>query len=304
MKKLFIFIICILLIHSPTAYSEIQTITVTESYSMGDGESKTSAQNHVLEKAQRTATEKVGVYVESYSKVANYVLQKDEIITISASIIKVVNKEFKWEKTNNDEFYVTCNLTVNIDDSNLDELIKHGIQNRKQAEENEQLKEQNKNLAKEAENAKREAEETKKQTETIINNPNIDANNIATAKLVKEGDDNLSKGNWRDAIKKYRQALEIDKDCIGALMGMGNVNIQLNHNNEAIGYFDKVLSLKQNYSEAWMGKGTANNNMHNPSEAIKCYQKAWDYGCTNPYLHVNMGMTYMAMHEPQKAYPY
>ena len=61
---------------------------------MGEGETITNAKDMALRQAMRTASEQVGVYVESYSKVVNAQLTRDEISVLSSSVMEIIKKGF------------------------------------------------------------------------------------------------------------------------------------------------------------------------------------------------------------------
>ena len=53
------------------AYADTKTIISEAIYSMGDGETPSSAEAMVLQKAKQRALEEAGTYVESYTHVRN-----------------------------------------------------------------------------------------------------------------------------------------------------------------------------------------------------------------------------------------
>ena len=56
---------------------------------MGDGETPSVAESRALLKAKQVALEQAGTYVESYSKVKNITLTKDEIQVLASGLMEV-----------------------------------------------------------------------------------------------------------------------------------------------------------------------------------------------------------------------
>ncbi|OGW64536.1 MAG: hypothetical protein A3H49_10075 [Nitrospirae bacterium RIFCSPLOWO2_02_FULL_62_14] len=91
------------------ATAEIQTITVTHTYIMGDRDSKEDARVLCYMTAKRKALDKAGVLIESSSEVKNFQLTKDQVTSYSAAIlsIEVVKEEFGFKNG-------TTNLTMTV----------------------------------------------------------------------------------------------------------------------------------------------------------------------------------------------
>ncbi|WP_457572197.1 hypothetical protein [Desulfovulcanus sp.] len=102
MKKiwfLFIWMICLFFILS-SAWAQNQEEVVVEaegSYLMGDRDSKQTARELALYEAKRMALEKAGTVLASSTRVENYEVVKDEILSRAAGRLKVEVLEEKWE---------------------------------------------------------------------------------------------------------------------------------------------------------------------------------------------------------------
>ena len=96
MKKLILLLIII--INSSICYASPQIITVSGSYYMGENDSPKIAKDAARQEAMRMATEKAGVYVESYSYTVNMVLTEDDVRIISGTILRVLSEEAKPEE--------------------------------------------------------------------------------------------------------------------------------------------------------------------------------------------------------------
>lgn len=92
------------------ATAQVQTITATHTYVMGDSDSKEQARSLCYLTAKRKVLDKAGVFIESSSEVKNFQLSKDQINSYSAAIVSVeiVKEEFGFANGVN-----TLTLTVN-----------------------------------------------------------------------------------------------------------------------------------------------------------------------------------------------
>lgn len=81
-------------------------------YTMGDDDSKITAQNKAIRIAKRAGIEKAGVYTSSYSKAVKGVLKDDVIESFSASIVKATLMEKKFTYP---EYWVKVKVDVDIE---------------------------------------------------------------------------------------------------------------------------------------------------------------------------------------------
>ena len=69
---------------------------------MGDGETPSVAESRALLNAKRVALEQAGTYVESYTKVENIQVTKDEIQVLTSGIMEVEildrKKDYCWRR--------------------------------------------------------------------------------------------------------------------------------------------------------------------------------------------------------------
>ena len=78
---------------SGAAFAEVQEISAEGEYRLGDRDTREAAKIAALADARRKIVEQVGVFVESYSEVNNFVLTSDQIKTAANSLIKIKHEE-------------------------------------------------------------------------------------------------------------------------------------------------------------------------------------------------------------------
>ena len=124
-----------------------QQITASGVYVMGENDSPKIAKDAARQEAMRAATEKAGVYVESYSKTKNMELSADDVRVISGAVLKVLREQAVPELSAGVWKY-TVTLTCEVDTDNID--LKNMLENRNKLEklqqERDALKKQNDEL--------------------------------------------------------------------------------------------------------------------------------------------------------------
>lgn len=112
---------------SSTSFAKTITVEATGEYLIGDGpnENISVAKARAREEAMRLATEKVGVYVESYSKTNNSALTQDEIRVVAAQVLKILNEKMFPKVTEENHIVWTCELKAVVDDGaiNIEKII-------------------------------------------------------------------------------------------------------------------------------------------------------------------------------------
>ena len=94
--------------------AEVQIITATHTYVLGDHDSKDNARERCLLETKRTILEQAGVYIESESEVRNFDLTKDKITSFAAAVMQV--KDTKEEVNfQQGHMTMTLKLTAQVD---------------------------------------------------------------------------------------------------------------------------------------------------------------------------------------------
>ena len=113
-----IFVVAILFCNSVSA----EIYTSEGSYIMSEGENLGVAKERAKADAMRNATEKAGIYVKSYTRTRNLVLEEDVVETMTSNILKLVEepKFLPYEQLNNLEgLLIRVVVKVQIDDLDI-----------------------------------------------------------------------------------------------------------------------------------------------------------------------------------------
>lgn len=135
----------------PAASAEIKTYDGVGEYIMSDFETFDVAQQRAKQRAEQNACEQAGVYVESRTEVRNAQVTKDEIITMTSGILKIVDVQYKREILNDNTTRIRATVKANIDSDDINKWLEKSAQERATlVEKNEELRranaEQNKQI--------------------------------------------------------------------------------------------------------------------------------------------------------------
>ncbi len=78
-------------------FAETKTFVREYTYQASDEDSKNSSRTISLREVKRLLLEELGTYLESTSEVQNFQLTKDQIITLTAGIVRTELVEEKWD---------------------------------------------------------------------------------------------------------------------------------------------------------------------------------------------------------------
>lgn len=127
-----VFIVAVIIM-LPTSHSHAEVVVVEAegTYLVGDGlnENINIAKELARREALRNASERVGVYVQSYSVTSNNVLTKDEVTVVSANILQIIEQEcFPVIEGKNIKF--VYHIKANVDVDNLNHQIDRVLSNK------------------------------------------------------------------------------------------------------------------------------------------------------------------------------
>jgi tetratricopeptide (TPR) repeat protein len=233
------------------AFTQVKEIVSEGSYNMGDGETPTVAESRALLNAKRVALEQAGTYVESYTKVENVQLTKDEIQVLASGIMEVeildkkrtiVGDGFRfWVK-----IWVKIKARVNPD--NIKEMAKK-VKEKSVVEDYKKIQEAYEKSQKDIEELKKQlaqakGEEEKKKVEEKISD---DERIFQANEWVEKGKKYLDNKEYGKAIDAYTSAIAFNSNYADAYKHRGLTYIASNQVRE-IFFFDKAdKTLKKDF---------------------------------------------------------
>ena len=273
-KAIMAFVLCLISL-SPICSAEKVAVVATGEYIMGDGETKTVAKERADLEAMRSATEKAGVYVESYTKTINSVVDEDIIKTISSNILMVQKKEYSLEILG-DSIKVISKITAMIDTSSIEANTNLVVKNRQLIEQNKALNQQYDDCLAELKDLKTQlntvkTQEDKTKVETAIKDNEKKFKAIVS---LNEGISLYNKHDYNNAILKYSEAVEFDADLAPAYANRGNAYGVLGKYDIALADLNKAIQLKDNVFWFYSDRGNIHVMMQNRDLALDDFNKA------------------------------
>jgi tetratricopeptide (TPR) repeat protein len=272
MRKIIVSIFLVLTFLCSPAMGEILTIKHTVKQTFGGGQSPDDARISGIALAKREALEKAGTYIESLTVVKNYKVERDEILALTAGVLKaevVSQKNYLTE----DSFGIEIIVNVVVDTSVLEERVKKQLQDRTYLT---QLKD----------TQKREKELLLKVAKLEEENQKLTAKKQSTEKLKKEfqqASEGLTAVDW---VKKA-VALWEGGECIDP--------------KKAIEYLNNSIKLNPNDASAYTFRGMAYSILGQYQRAIEDLNKAILLRPDVAYGYYSRGLNYGALGQVPRA---
>ena len=247
MKKFLatLLIVCSLFFAS-TVNAEVKTYSGVGEYLMSDFETFDVAQQRAKQRAEQNACEQAGVYVESRTEVQNAQVTKDEIITITSSILKIVDVQFKREFVDDNTTRIRATVQAQIDSEDINKWLAKGAQERATlVAQNEALRRANAEQDKQIVELKQQLADVKTQADKDRITQQVSAEDkifLSNQKFDSAGKFYEQK-DFNTVIALCTQAIELNPDSSSAYHGRGIAYANLGQYKLAIQDFDKVIEL-------------------------------------------------------------
>ena len=108
-------IFLVVLMPSSSTLASEEQINAVGSYTMGQDDTLQKAQDSALNEALRSATEQIGVYVKSYTRVDDFAVTKDQIEVSAEHTMKLVSKRFERSVTPSGDIHIKAYIDVTYD---------------------------------------------------------------------------------------------------------------------------------------------------------------------------------------------
>ncbi len=145
------------------AKAELKTFVRSYTYEAGEADSKLTSRAIALEQAKRELLEELGTYLESYTEVNKYQLTKDQIIVLTAGVVKTSILGEDW---NGKQYKLTAKIET--DPQKVAEEIGKIRDDRKKAKELEEVKAKLDRALQETERLNRKLAEAKSDQERTV----------------------------------------------------------------------------------------------------------------------------------------
>ena len=325
--RVWVIIIALFLFFPSLGFAETKEIISEGTYNMGDGETPSVAESRALLQAKRTALEQAGTYVESWTKVENLQLTKDEIQVLASGIMEVEILD-KKRTVVGDGFHFWVQIKARVNPDKIEEMAKR-VKEKSVVEDYKKIQEAYDKSQREIEELKKQlagakGEKEKKQVEAKItdderlfeasqwfekgyqywlNKEHDSAIEAYTSAIALDPNDALAynnrggaykdKGQYDRAIEDFNKAIAIDPNDALAYYNRGGAYKDKGQNDRAIEDYNKVIALDPNNANAYNNRGIAYKNKEQYDRAIEDFNKATALDPNLAQAYYNRGIAYV-----------
>ncbi|MBR4643437.1 MAG: tetratricopeptide repeat protein [Selenomonadaceae bacterium] len=300
MKKFFALLIAFAIVLSTaTSEADEELIEASGEYVMDSrlDETAASATARAREEAKRAAIEKAGVYLQSYSKMIDLVLEEDEVQTVTAQLLKIQEETSSVEVVEKNllKFTVTIKALIN----NLDEKTLKAIMNDRQSLD--ELIRKNKELQEKYDALNRQMEKYRKDFDSVDDAKKIEIKKDVEHNTKKfyainefsKGNDFSFRKNFPRALATYDAAIELDPQFAEAYNNRGIVKYELGQISAAVEDYTAAVKLKSNYADALLNRGIAYAALEQFQNAEKDFRAALKLNDKSAAAHNNLGSLFV-----------
>lgn len=264
--KIFGLTILIFAVSFQVSYAKQEIIEASGKYVMDLKIDETFATGtaRAREEAKRAATEKAGVYLQSYSKMINLELDYDEVKTVAAQLLKIQDEKVSSKSLEDGLLEITVTIKALVEDNN-GEMLKAIMQDKNNLEE---ATERYKKLQAEYDALKTQMENLKQQY------------NSSNAAEIKKA---VAQNN-----KYFNALLELEQG--------NNFYFQKDFQN-AIQAYSRAINLNPNFAEAYNNRGNSYFQLQNYSQAQQDLQTAANFNKFDARIHNNLGSAYLLQNQ-------
>jgi tetratricopeptide (TPR) repeat protein len=302
------FFLIFLLIFPVSAIGEILTIKHTIKQTFGGSQSPDDARISAIALAKREVLEKAGTYIESLTVVQNSKVEKDEILALTAGVLKAEVISQKNYHTD-DAFGIEIIVNVIVDTSVLEERVKKLLQDKTHLTE---LKE----------TQKREKELLQKVAQLEEKNRKLSVNKQSTEKLKEEfqqASQSLTAVDWfnkayvlwdgwkctdpKKAIEYLNNTIKLQPDYAEAYLFRGIAYDRRGDYQHSIEDYNEAIRLKPDYANAYLLRGTifSNDRLGQYKRSIEDYNEAIRLKPDYAEAYLFRGIAYDKLSDYQRA---
>jgi tetratricopeptide (TPR) repeat protein len=272
----------------PAFSASTKTVIADGQYVMADGDTLASAEEKVLQRAQRNAVEEAGVYLESTfrdvekeSGGRSTQTSSLEIRTIAAAVTETEILESRRSfELDRPVFFVRIRATVNV--SSLAEAIRRLQSDQQLAQHFRQLQQENHQLRSQLQ----ELQQPPIGVRMLAIDPDGKSASYQRARAMLETA--LHTSNLRDKLQISTDAATLDDRYVDPLIVRGQtylrlVSLAFSHQAQALDYanyldkaridFDRAITLDDKNVWAWIGKGDVFTWLKQWDEAAAAYEQ-------------------------------
>ena len=285
-RGLIAFIIIIFLLTAAIVDAAVQIFDGAGQYIMSDFENHDIAKQRAQQRAERDAQKKAGVYMKNFSRTVNAMITDDEISAVTNNIIKVSDVKIvsvPFEANGEAGIMYRATLKAKIDTDGIYSWIK------RDEKERVTIIQQNNSLQDAIVKNDKQIEDLKEKYNHATSKSEKDRirkqmNYVDREFLANQKNDNGLKlyysQNYEDAIKFYKEAIELNPNYKWSYNNRGNIYRERKLYDKALADYNKNIQLDQNDKYPYASRGCLYTELKNYEQALKDFNKAIRYLCS------------------------
>ena len=108
-------------------------------------------------------------------------------------------------------------------------------------------------------------------------------------------------GRLEEAAAAYHRALELDREYVGALIGLGQIEAQLGQADSALQRFELAIEIDPNQSEAHFSQGRVFEAVGRFDDALSAYFRALELDTGSVAIGLRVATLQLARHQTEQA---
>ena len=266
------------LLFTSSVNAEVQTYIGTDEYVMSEFETIDIAKQRAKQKAERAAQEQAGVFIESNTEVINMQVTKDEIVTMTGGILKIVDVQYDQRALPNvNGFVIRATVKADIDSDDITRWLYRDKGERSELVEHN-IKLQNAIAAQDKKIAELKAQlsnaETKQEQKKISQQFKAEDKVFLSNQKMEEGMKFYSAGDLRNTSALCTQAIELNSDNALAYSLRGIIFYLLKDYNGAISDLNRAVALNPSDYKNFYNRGLAYVKLENYRAAAENFSGA------------------------------
>lgn len=282
--------------------AEFKEIISEGAYNMGDGETPTIAESRALLNAKQAAMEEAGTYVESYSKVENLRLSRDEIQVIASGIMEVVVLD-KKRTIEGEGFRFWVKIRTKVTTDKISDMAKR-VKERNIVDDYKKIQEAYAKSQKEIDMLKKELAQAKnpEKKKQIEENVAKDENLFSANQLLEKGKRDYLNRDYDAAIASYTAALSLNDQNAFAYSLRGFIYYYAQDDYDlAIEDYNRAIALEPKKASYYDQRGLAYESKGNHDMALKDYDRAIVLEPKNAMYYAHRGKVHEGTGKLEKA---
>jgi tetratricopeptide (TPR) repeat protein len=280
-----LFLMAVFLMLPVQSFASTKVFEREYTYSASEADSKLTCRVIALEQVKRLLLEELGTYLQSISEVKDGILTKDEIVTLTAGVVRTEIISEHW-----DGKVYRLKATIKADPDYVIEAINRLRKDRQKSKDLKESQVRAKQYLNEIERLKQDLAKAKGEP--------LKRKQIEYGQAVKDlsAEDWFEKGfslanskRYEEAIMAYTKALDINPRHAKAYNNRGNAWAKKGNYNRAIADYNKALEINPRLTETYYNRGCNWADKGNYDRAITDYDSALEINPRYAGAYYNRG---------------